>query len=159
MKLPHLLAVKAPEAFADLWSAAAGAGLRLGWLELGESEPMPVRLEAAAAAGALRAVRAGGGRVASVKPLRGEPVLRDLVREHFRGCAGVLVRGSALYPKLVVKGQGWAPKRAARGTELTIDGLPRCPVARARSPEPFEGRAFPGPGSASGQAQPSSSAG
>lgn len=108
MKLPHLFAVdEGPEVFAPLWAEASTAGLRLGWLELGEREPGGSRLESAAASGAFRAVQAGGGRVATLKPVRGEPVLRDLLREHFAGCAGVLVRGLASYPRLVSSAQGW----------------------------------------------------
>lgn len=108
MRLPHLLAVtEGPEAFATLWEAARAAGLRLGWLELGEREPVGRRLEAAAASGAFRAVQAAQGRVASLKPLRGEPVLRDLLREHFAGCAGVLVRGLPAHPRLATQDGGW----------------------------------------------------
>jgi hypothetical protein len=106
LKLPHLLRVaEGPERFAALFAALNAAGLRAGWLELRRQEPrpasapapagsgaFPASLETAAALGARRAVAAGGGRSLALKPLRGEPVLRDLVREHFLGCALVLVR-------------------------------------------------------------------
>lgn len=100
MKAPALIAVDAgPADFAALFAAARAAGLRLGWLELAPAPP-PQPLEAAAALGALRAVAVGGGRAVTVKPLAGEPVLRDLLREHFLGCAAVLVRGSGGWPRL-----------------------------------------------------------
>ncbi len=118
---PHLLAVdEGPERFAPLFAAARELGLRLGWLELPGGAPPPVLpadLEAAAGLGALRAVSAGGGRSVAVKPLRGEPVLGDLLREHFRGCALVLVRGTVPAPRLTLEGESWKvapPGEAAR---------------------------------------------
>jgi hypothetical protein len=110
---PHLLQVDAPpETFAPLLSAVAAAGLRAGWLELRPPAPPAPTLAAAAALGACRAVAAGGGTSVAVKPLRGAPVLRDLLREHFHGCALVLVSGAAppgapLPPRLEAEGDGW----------------------------------------------------
>jgi hypothetical protein len=102
MRGPHLLRVAAePAAFAPLLAALAAAGLRAGWLELGPpgalgaSGALPASLEAAATLGMARAVAAGGGRSVAVKALRGAPVLRDLLREHFAGCAVVLVAVAA----------------------------------------------------------------
>jgi hypothetical protein len=114
LRLPHLLHVaEGPERFAALLSAMSAAGLRAGWLELRRPEPgapeprppaapapagapaLPASLETAAALGVRRAVAAGGGRSLALKLLRGEPVLRDLVREHFLGCTLVLVRGDS----------------------------------------------------------------
>jgi hypothetical protein len=65
--------------------------------------------------GVLRAVEVGEGRSVVVKPLRGAPVLKDLLREHFRGCVLVLVRGEVEAPRLRVEGEGWvvAPPGAA----------------------------------------------
>lgn len=121
MKAPHLLAVgEPPEAFAPLLGAARAAGVRIGWLELGEgaeTAPLPAPLAAAAGLGARRAVAAGGGASVAVKPLAGPPVLRDLLREHFLGCALVLVRGAAReragvtaadLPRLAPAGEAWA---------------------------------------------------
>jgi hypothetical protein len=106
---PHLLAVDlGPERFAPLFAAAREIGLRIGWLDLAPPPALPADLEAAAAAGALRAVAAGGDRSVAVKPLRGAPVLGDLLREHFRGCALVLVRGDAVTaPRLSAEGEAW----------------------------------------------------
>jgi hypothetical protein len=119
MKKPHLLRVEeGAERFAPLVEAARADGLRVGWLELGSPEdappaPVPAGLEEAAALGVLRAVSAGGGRVVAVKPLRGEPVLDDLLREHFRGCALVLVRGPVDAPVLRgIEGGLWAVEPA-----------------------------------------------
>jgi hypothetical protein len=109
LKVPHLLRVsEPPERFAVLIEAARAEGLRVGWLELdGEAEPVPGVLGSAAGLGALRAVSVGAGRTVSVKPLRGEPVLRDLLREPFRGCALVLVRGEVDAPVLRPEGAAW----------------------------------------------------
>ena len=109
MKVPHLLRVsEPPERFAALIEAARAEGLRVGWLELeGAVEPVPEILGSAAGLGALRAVSVGAGRTVSVKPLRGAPVLRDVLREHFRGCALVLVRGEVDAPALRPEGVAW----------------------------------------------------
>jgi hypothetical protein len=115
LKAPHLLRVaEGPESFAALIAAITAAGLRAGWLELRQPEPAAASLEAAAALGARRAVAAGGGRSLAWKSLRGEPVLRDLLREHFLGCVLVLVSGAgtaavplAAIPALSPAGDGW----------------------------------------------------
>jgi hypothetical protein len=119
VKAPHLLRIAGgPERFAALLAAMSAAGLRAGWLELRrpESPPMaaPASLETAVALGARRAVAAGGGRSLAWKQLRGEPVLRDLLREHFLGCTLVLVSGDhpgpaplAALPALSPAGDGW----------------------------------------------------
>lgn len=104
----HLLRVDRPaDAFAGLFRAAAAAGLRIGWLELEAPEVVPPTLEAAADLGALRAVAVGGGRSVAVKPMRGAPVLGDVLGEHFRGCALVLVRGDVEAARLRPEGEGW----------------------------------------------------
>lgn len=109
MKVPHLLRVAdPPESFQALMEAARTEGLRVGWLELdGIMEPVPETLGAAAGLGALRAVAVGAGRMVAVKPMRGAPVLRDVLREHFRGCALVLVRGEVDAPALRPEGAAW----------------------------------------------------
>ena len=110
MTVPHLLRVsEPPERFASLIDACRAEDLRVGWLELdGTVEPVPETLGSAAGLGALRSVAVGAGRTVAVKPLRGAPVLRDLLREHFRGCALVLVRGGELdAPGLRPEGAAW----------------------------------------------------
>lgn len=106
MKVPHLLRVEAdPAQFAALIEAARSLGLRVGWLELGGlPAPVPETLQTAAGLGVLRAVAIGEGRAVAVKPLRGAPVLKDLLREHFQGCALVLVRGEVEAPALRIEG-------------------------------------------------------
>jgi hypothetical protein len=138
MREPHLLTVdEGPERFAGLLDALRAAGLRAGWLDLSAEptgEPIPSDLAAAAASGALRAVAAGGGRTVAVKALRGAPVLRDLLREHFRGCALVLVRGEVAAPHLALVGDSWTvapPGEAAR--RYTTGEL----VAALRRPRPW----------------------
>ncbi len=149
MRQPHLLRVdEGPERFAALLAALAAAGLRAGWLELGAAEPAAASLESAAALGARRAVAAGGGRSVAVKALRGEPVLRDLLREHFPGCALVLVRvrgGEAPAPEgvplapapaLFPSGDGWRIARAgdAAAQQFDTPGL----LAALRRPRPWD---------------------
>lgn len=135
MKAPHLLRVEeAPESYSPLVEAARADSLRVGWLELSEVAPLPDVLAAAAGLGLLRAVSAGGGRTVAVKPLRGEPVLKDLLREHFLGCALVLVRGAVDAPHLRRDGDNWvidAPDKA--GQPLTTAQL----AGKIRSPLPL----------------------
>jgi hypothetical protein len=141
---PHLLRVDAaPERFAPLIEAARALGLRAGWLELAPPPAVPGDLETAAGLGALRAVAAGGGRAVTVKPLRGEPVLGDLLREHFRGCALVLIRGEAAAPLLQPEGERWhvtVPGEAARAFDAAslAEALrsPRPPWAPPLPPRP-----------------------
>jgi hypothetical protein len=137
MKRPHLLRVEAPpESFAALFSAAAAADLRLGWLELpGTVEPVPAALAAAAELGALRAVAVTEGRTVVVKPRRGAAVLDDLLREHFRGTAVVLIHGSGgppCAPRLVAVAEDrWRLEGSAGGgEELSTAAL----LARLRRP-------------------------
>jgi hypothetical protein len=80
------------ERFLGLFEAVRDADLRAGWLELEPPPPLDA-FDRVTAAGALRAVAVGEGRALSLKRLRGTPVLGDLLREHFLGCAAVLVRG------------------------------------------------------------------
>ncbi len=91
-RAPHLLAVVEPAAvFAPLVQALAAAGMRTGWLELRPPEAMAPSLADAVATGVGRAVAVGGSHSMAVKAMAGAPVLRDLLREHFAGCAVVLV--------------------------------------------------------------------
>jgi hypothetical protein len=144
---PHLLRVDAgPERFAALIDAARALDLRVGWLELAPPPTAPGDLETAAGLGTLRAVAAGGGRAMAVKPLKGEPVLKDLLREHFRGCALVLIRGEAAAPLLQSPGETderWTvtlPGEAARAfaTAGLAEALrsPRPPWAPPLPPRP-----------------------
>jgi hypothetical protein len=122
VKRPALVAVDAaPEAFASLFEAARERGVRVGWLDLdaAAASPVPAALEGAAAAGALRAVAVADGRAVTVKPMRGAPVLRDLLREHFLGCALVLARGATGRPRLTPSAAGYRLETdGRRGVEL-----------------------------------------
>jgi hypothetical protein len=138
---PHLLRVtREAGAFAGLIRALGEAGERVGWLELAAPSSLPAELEAAAGRGVLRAVAAGDGRSVAVKPLKGEPVLKDLLREHFRGCRLVLVRGDLPpakddpVPSLEPREDGWlvTPEGAA-GRTLTTDRL----IAALAKPRPW----------------------
>lgn len=108
MKSPHLLRVTdPPDRFVSLIEAARALKLRIGWLDWPGECPAPSSLEVAADLGVLRAVAVGEGRTVSVKPLRGRPVLKDLLREHFLGCALVLVRGEVDAPALEPDDGSW----------------------------------------------------
>lgn len=149
MKRIHLLAHHGPpDGLAPLFEAARREGLRVGWLDLGaggappETGGAPAELAWAAAAGAFRAVAVTPGRVVAVKTPTGPPVLRNLLREHFLGCALVVVRhgGKGAPPELeavprIEAGDGVfriaPPDGAPR--ELTAEAL----VARLRRPRPF----------------------
>lgn len=103
MKRIHLLRFGgAPVEIAPLASAARAEGLRVGWLEPPGSEvepaPVPSELAAASGAGAFRAVALGTGRSVAVKRLTGPPNLRDVLREHFLGCALVVVSTATAGP-------------------------------------------------------------
>ena len=133
---PHLLRVTdPPEGFAPLIEAARALGLRIGWLDLGGSiSPLPEPLASAAALGVLRAVAVGEGRTVAVKPLRGATVLKDLLREHFRGCVLVLVRGEVDAPLLAADDEAWRlslPENASR--RLSTAEL----AESLRKPHPF----------------------
>ncbi len=144
MKRIHLLRTDAgPDALAGLIGAARAQGLRVGWLDLdtGEPAPVPPSLDAAAEAGALRAVSAGAGRTVTVKRPAGPPVLRDLLREHFLGCALVVIRPAGNdaavdlgeLPVLEPAGDGWRIAGGGGALELTTGEL----VGRLRRPRPW----------------------
>jgi hypothetical protein len=135
MKAPHLLRVEeGPEGFALLVAAARAEELRIGWLELAEVSPLPGVLESAAGLGVLRAVSVGGGRTVAVKPMRGAPVLKDILREHFRGCALVLVRGEIEAPRLRAEGEAWRMEVSGQAAQaLTTPQL----LGKVRSPLPL----------------------
>jgi len=92
-------------------------------------------LEIAASLGTLRAVSVGEGRTVAVKPLRGQPVLKDVLREHFQGCALVLVRGEVAAPLLTIREATWivSPPGAA-SRSYTVEQL----AAALRQPHPFD---------------------
>lgn len=98
MKRVHLVRYDGPpDHLAPLFEAARAEGLRIGWLSGAHStldrggEATPSGLTAPSDAGAFRAVELSAGRSVAVKRVTGPPVLRDVVREHFLGCALVVV--------------------------------------------------------------------
>ena len=132
MKRQHLLRVdRRPPAFAEIFRRLGEEGMRCGWLDWGGPSPTPPPpLEEAVALGALRAVAVGGGRTLALKALKGEPVLVDLQREHFRGCALVLVHGEARAPLLEPVADGWQIVGDDGAKTFSLEEL----VARLRSP-------------------------
>lgn len=135
MKAPHLLRVEgSPQQFASLVEVARAEGLRVGWLELAEVAPLPEVLESAAGLGVLRAVSVGTSRTVAVKPLRGAPVLKDVLREHFLGCALVLVRGEVDAPLLRPEEDGWIVElQGEAGRRFSTEKL----AGELRSPHAF----------------------
>lgn len=137
----HLLRVtREADAFAGLIRALGETGERAGWLELAAPSSVPAELESAAGRGVLRAVAVGPGRSVAVKPLKGEPVLKDLLREHFRGCRLVLVRGDLAsaktdpVPGLEPRGEDWLVTReGAESRAMTTDQL----IAALAKPRPW----------------------
>ncbi len=133
----HLLRVERPVVeFESLIAAMRHQGERAGWLELSDevAGPLPEPLTAAANAGVLRAVTVGGGRSVAIKPMLGPPVLRDLLREHFRGCRLVLILGDIEAPLLEPKGEGWIVRLIdGSARHWTTEKL----TAALRKPQPF----------------------
>ncbi len=136
MKRQVVLAAGAPAAaHGELIAALAAAGERAGWLDLAAAAAHAGELQAAAEAGAFRAVAVAPGKVATLKPIRGQPVLTDLLREHFRGCLLVLVRGVEGLIRLDPDAAGWqltAPsgRRLRRSTAELVADLGRPAVWR-----------------------------
>lgn len=123
MKAPHWWQVsEGPEAFAELFAAARALGLRLGWLELELGFALPEPLEVAASAGALRAVALSAGRSVAVKSRQGPAVPLDLLREHFLGCAAVLVRGESSQASALLSREGEAFRLRAVAADSPTPG-------------------------------------
>lgn len=136
MRRIHLLRV-AEEAhvFAPLLRAAAAAGMRVGWLELGAPPQPPEILRSALEAGGERAVAVGDGWTVTARPRKGAARLRELMRQQFLGCTLVLVHGEADAPALAPAEDGVWRVSIPGGNErrLTLDQL----VAALREPRPF----------------------
>jgi hypothetical protein len=111
--LTHALRVEADaESFHSLFVELARAGERAGWLALDAATPGDDASVAALGSlargdGLWKTVAIEAHRTVAVKTRRGPQVLRDLLREHFRGCRVVLVRGSAPLPLLQPRGEDW----------------------------------------------------
>lgn len=153
MKRIHVLRTGAgADEVEGLVAAARAEGLRVGWLDLTLEIPPPALdpLDRMAEAGAARAVALDPGRAVSVKHSVGPPVLRDVLREHFVGCALVLVRDAAAgtgdvaetgldlgeLPVLRAAGEGW--RVVAPDGEVVALGSAEL-AGRLRRPEPWPG--------------------
>jgi hypothetical protein len=120
-------------AFRSLFVAIEEQGERAGWLELdAPASPSPAD---PIDDPVWKSVRVEKGRSIAVKRRRGPAVLDDLLREHFRGCRVVLVRGEAALPMLRPRGDGWELEGSGRelrrlSTAEIVRALraPRLPV-------------------------------
>lgn len=131
----HLLRVTHEvDKFRELIAALRQDGARTGWLELADVSPPP-SLGEAAEAGVLRAVAAGDERTVTIKRRQGPAVLRDLVREHFRGCALILVRGDVDRPLLEPADDGWLVRSGEGEARFSTSSL----AAAVRRPRPWPG--------------------
>ncbi len=110
----------APARFDALFEAARALGSRIGWLRLDQPSEVPEALHSPLAHGAARAASVGAGASVAAKRLAGPAILRDVLREHFPGCALVLVR---------------APRVPAGGVVLEAAGNRLALVSLARRQE------------------------
>jgi len=145
VKRIHLLCHEGPaDTLAPLFEAARREGLRVGWLDLGAApDAVPPALGEALDRGAFRAAAVAPGRTVAAKARSGPPVLRDLLREHFLGCALVVVRpggGGEAHPELeevprleAGDGRFRVVPPAGDGLELSAEAL----AARLRRPRPW----------------------
>lgn len=117
-----LRVTESAESFASLIETASTAGCRLGWLEVGALPQ--TSLDPVASRGAARAVALDARGSVAVKRTAGPPVLRDVLREHFLGCAAVLVRAVGEVPAQVAEAlEGVAELRCdGDGYQLARDG-------------------------------------
>ena len=120
-------------AFRSLFAAIEEQGERAGWLELDPSAE-PSRADDLDD-GAWKTVRVEERRSIASKRRRGPAVLDDLLREHFRGCRVVLVRGEAALPTLRPRGDDWElegsdgePRRFTTAELARALRAPRLPV-------------------------------
>ena len=95
-------------AFRSLFAAIVEQGERAGWLDLEAATPAaPAAPDETAGDEVWKVVTVEQRRSVAIKSRRGPPVLRDLLREHFRGCRVVLVRGGSALPLLRPRGDHW----------------------------------------------------
>lgn len=152
MKRVHLLRYGgAPDRLGPLFEAARAEGLRVGWLSGAHSnvnsavdsavDSAPPGLKAPSDAGAFRAVALSEGRSVALKRVSGPPVLRDVVREHFLGCALVVVAEGAPVEAELTGEPTLEP--ADGGYRVTVPGeagrvfAPSALAARLRRPRPW----------------------
>ena len=142
---PHVLRIPTRVVEFDRLIAAVRQNmLRCGWLEWRPEahEPLanlPSHLAEPAGLGVLRAVEVAASETVSVKPRRGPAVFSDVLREHFRGCALVLVHAPTLdglpdLPSLTWTGTSWKVT-ATDGTSWQGSGEELA--ARLRKPKPW----------------------
>jgi hypothetical protein len=141
VKASLLVVEEGASRFAPLFAAARQAGLRMGWLELATVLEPPPALANAAGLGATRAVMVAERATLSLKTRHGHAVLRDVVREHFAGCALVLVFGASgeanELPRLRVSmGEPGAWEVAAPGVAAQRYGTEDL-LAALRRPRPW----------------------
>ena len=139
MKRIHLLRVdpnSAIEDFRSLIDAVRADDGRVGWLRWQPDER--VDDEGPSTTGLLRHVEVDAAGSVARKPRTGPAVLRDVVREHFRGCRVVLVAGEAsgelaALPWLTASDDGYRIDSNESARELGVEDL----MSRLRRPRVF----------------------
>ena len=141
MKRIHLLRVEPSsdiESFRSLIDAVRADGGRVGWLRWRPVTPSrDETLIEAAAESLLRHVDVDASGSVARKPRSGPAVLRDVVREHFRGCRAVLVAGEGVGELAEIAGlaesdDGFRIEWDESVRELSAEDL----AARLRRPRP-----------------------
>lgn len=114
----RLRVVDSIEVFIPLIAAAEEAGLRVGWLVLGESEVPPGFAEATEG-GVAQAVIAGERLTMTASTRKGPAVVTDLLRQYFLGCDVVLIAGEIEADRLQRSGDGWRVTTPSGGERRT----------------------------------------
>lgn len=109
------------EVLGDLIAAADSRGLRVGYLDLDSMEPAKL-YEACEPLGA-KTVWVGESANLIFKRRRGPGVIKDLLREYFRGFDLVLVKGEVEFPILSAVDGEWRLTFSEKQKRLTTSRL------------------------------------
>ena len=105
----------------ELITTATSRGLRLGFLDLETQEQVALYQEQVTPWAKI--VQVGERANLTLKRRRGPWILKDLLREHFRGFDLVLVKGAAEFPELSVVNKEWLLSFPGKKMRLSTDRL------------------------------------